>query len=148
MGTAAAALLIALFSGVGESLTDRLIVWLEGSQAAELDQAKAPPQDAGPRGSPESEADPAPIGEIVIFDEPICVSAVGTAPIQRQACGDAVRRLARQAERQCDRITIEQGGSSKEIVDAVNQCTSCAVAGGEWRCVAEGTPRCVISRGE
>lgn len=148
---AVGATLIGIWQGFGTGLVDRIFPATE---------AKAPPVSAGPPAASTAgggigtgsgtatTAATAPIAvETVRKRVPLSVSAVGMGASEARACDAAIRDLVRQAESQCDRTLMEQGGGSRRLEGATNECRTCGVAGGDWRCVAQSAPECVIMGG-
>lgn len=138
------AVLIGVWQGLGTGIAERILPTSE----AKAPTATPPPSPTGLTPVPPSPRPPlVATSEIVRKRVLLSVSAVGVSASEAGACDAAVRDLVRQAESQCDRALMEQGGSSRRLEGATNECRTCGVAGGDWRCVAQSTPECVIMGG-
>ncbi len=140
--SAVGAVLIGVWQGLGTGIAERVL------PSSEAKTPPAPSPTPPPGSTPAPPVTPVAVGpETVRGRVLLSVSAVGTSSSEAGACDAAVRNLVRQAENQCDRALMEQGGSSRRLEGATNECRTCGVAGGDWRCVAQSTPECVIMGG-
>lgn len=153
LGLAGAAA-VGLWQGIGTGIAEKALGWFdppvtETQKSRREDEASTLSEPTGEKSKMRQREDLQKNEALTVRQRTrLSVSAVGSGPVELRACGAAVRNLAEEVERQCDRIVLEQGGISRRIEELENECGTCAVSGRSWRCVAHSEPICVILGGE
>lgn len=154
VGGGLGALALAFASGAGSSIADWGISFYRQQIVGTSD---AGPIKVGGKTAPTETVPPSdptgPIGQtsatqIILkrIDLPL-EGGTGTGNSDAAACGAAVRVASDGPERQCNRILLEERGSSRRLEWRKRECRNCAVVAGQWSCVAEVEATCIIMGG-
>lgn len=149
---AAGAVLVGLWQGLGTGLAEMGLDWFQGVEAAATDSREPDRVSGGDGSKPPAVVEPAPsphdgaAPEFVAMSVPMSLSGVGNGGDEGAACREAIQSIARRASDQCQKMVIENSGSSYRIDEVAKSCTSCGPVGGSWRCVAASNPQCVVMK--